>query len=60
MIRRETPKNIEEFVKICEEFSINELNRGGFLPEYIDKNFLYFRHSHELDKYIKTHNVKIG
>lgn len=60
MIRRETPKNIENFIKICDEFSINELNRGGFIPEYIDNNFLYFRHSLEIDEYIKKHNVKLG
>ena len=59
MIRRETPKNIEKFIKICDEFSINELNRGGFIPEYIDKNFLYFSHSSAIDKYVKEHGINV-
>ncbi len=60
MIRRETPKNVEDFIKINDEISINLLNQGGFYADYIDQNFLYFRRLSGILEYIKKHSLKVA
>lgn len=60
MIRRETPKNIENFIKINDEISINLLNQGGFFADYIDQNFLYFRRLSDILEYIKKYDIKVA
>ena len=55
MIRRGTPKNIDDFIKINDENLIKFLNQGNFFADYMDATFLYFRRSEDFLEYIKNY-----
>lgn len=48
MIIRETPKDIDKYIRIFDEEKIIKLGQRGFNPKYIDKDFAYFEDSKEL------------
>ncbi len=48
MIIRETPKYIENYIKVYDKDKIYKLNAKGFYPKYIDEAFAYFEYSKEL------------
>lgn len=55
MIRRGTPKNINDFIKINDENLIKFLNQGNFFADYMDATFLYFRRSEDFLEYMKNY-----
>lgn len=48
MTIRETPENIERYIKIHDKDKIVKLGEKGFNPTYIDNDFAYFDYSKEL------------
>ena len=48
MIIRETPKDIEHYIKVYDQDKIIKLGKMGFHPTYIDDSFAYFEYNKEL------------
>jgi len=48
MIVRGTPKNISEYVKISSRYVMTKLQEEGFVADYIDNKFAYFKISLKL------------
>ena len=48
MIIRETPKDIERYIKVYDKDKIVRLGKKGFNPTYVDNDFAYFEYSKEL------------
>lgn len=42
MVIRGTPKNIENYISVKDDYVIHELNKQDIFPIYIDKNLAYF------------------
>lgn len=48
MIIRETPKDIEHYIKVYDQDKIIKLGKMGFNPTYIDDDFAYFEYTKEI------------
>ena len=48
MVIRETPKDIEHYIKVHDQDKIVKLGKMGFNPIYIDEDFAYFEYNKEL------------
>ena len=48
MVIRETPKDIEHYIKVYDKDKIIKLGEKGFTPKYIDSEFAYFEYSKEI------------
>ena len=48
MVTRGTPKDIERYIKICDEDNIYKLSVKGYFPRYIDDSFAYFEYTKDL------------
>lgn len=48
MVIRETPKDIERYIKVHDQDKIVKLAQKGFNPTYIDEYFAYFDYNKEL------------
>ena len=48
MIIRETPKDIEHYIKVYDQDKIIKLGKMGFNPTYIDDYFAYFEYTKEI------------
>ncbi len=57
MIIRETPKNKEKYIVVT-SFVSNVLNMRGFIPKYIDENFIYYTKDDEIIKFMKKEGLK--
>ena len=45
MIIRETPKDIEHYIRVHDQDKIIKLGQMGFNPTYIDEDFAYFEYT---------------
>lgn len=48
MIIRETPKDIEHYIKIYDKDNIYKLNTRGIYATYIDDEFAYFEYNKDV------------
>ena len=48
MVIRETPKDIEHYIKVYDQDKIIKLGKMGFNPTYIDDDFAYFEYTKEI------------
>lgn len=53
MVRRGTPKDKENYIAIEDERLIYTLNAKGFLSEYIDFRYVWFKKTNEIEEVIK-------
>lgn len=47
MLIRGTPKEISDYLAVSNEES-DKLHRKGYVPEYMDKDFIYYRWTQDL------------
>lgn len=52
MIVRGLPKNKDDYIKVnsCDG---KKIHKEGFIPKYIDKEYLYFLKTNELIEYLR-------
>jgi hypothetical protein len=43
MIIRGTPKNTTDFIEVSSRYTMTRLQEEGFMAEYIDNQYAYFR-----------------
>lgn len=43
MVIRDTPKNVEDYITIKDDYIIYKLSEQGIFPVYIDKDLAYFK-----------------
>lgn len=48
MVTRGTPKNIERYIKVCDDDKIYRLSVKGFFPQFIDEYFAYFEYTKDI------------
>ena len=48
MVTRGTPKNIEKYIKVCDDDKIYRLSIKGFFPQFIDECFAYFEYTKDI------------
>jgi hypothetical protein len=48
MVTRGTPKNIERYIKVCDDDKIYRLSVKGFFPQFIDESFAYFEYTKDI------------
>lgn len=48
MVIRETPMDIERYIKVHDQDKIVKLGQKGFNPSYIDNDFAYFEYTKEI------------
>ena len=48
MVIRETPKDIEHYIKVYDQDKIIKIGKMGFNPTYIDDDFAYFEYTKEI------------
>jgi hypothetical protein len=54
MIIRKTPKG--DYIKVDGEISLI-LNQNGFLPKYIDNNYVYYIRNMDILKFMEINNL---
>ena len=52
MMIRQTPTNIENFVKVNSELS-EKLHELGFIPRYIDNEWIYYEKTKEIENILE-------
>lgn len=45
MVIRGTPKDIENYITVKDNYIIHKLSEQGIFPIYIDKNLAYFKYT---------------
>lgn len=45
MVIRGTPKNVEDYITIKDDYIIYKLSEQGIFPVYIDKDLAYFKYT---------------
>ena len=48
MVTSGTPKNIERYIKVCDDDKIYRLSVKGFFPQFIDEYFAYFEYTKDI------------
>lgn len=57
MIIRETPKYKEKYIVVT-SFVSNILNMAGFIPKYIDENYIYYTKDDKILKFMEKEDLK--
>ena len=57
MVRRGTPKDIHNYVKISSDIENQNIVKNGFQPIWIDKDCVYYKRTNDLIKFMEREEI---